>query len=139
MLVAASPSGAASSRLSSPVSRICTGASPLTAACNADNICRRSREHLFKTQLDKIYGEKHAKKLAANTQDDENGTKARQLFKNLTPKRQKRTLDFMLGIADAQGNPSTPSVSGTLVPKKLNFDTTGAGGQANTENETETK
>ena len=53
MLVAASPSGAASSRLSSPVSRICTGASPLTAACNADNICRRSREHLFKTQLDR--------------------------------------------------------------------------------------
>ena len=53
MLVAASPSGAASSRLSSPVSRICTGASPITAACNADNICRRSRKHLFKTQLDK--------------------------------------------------------------------------------------
>ena len=53
MLVAASPSGAASSRLSSPVSRICTGASPLTAACNADNICRRSRKHLFKTQSDK--------------------------------------------------------------------------------------
>ena len=53
MLVAASPSGAASSRLSSPVSRICTGASPITAACKADNICRRSRKHLFKTQLDK--------------------------------------------------------------------------------------
>ena len=53
MLVAASRRGAASSRLSSPVSRICTGASPLTAACNADNICRRSKEHLFKTQLDK--------------------------------------------------------------------------------------
>ena len=108
-----------------------------------NNYVQPSEEFTLNTnlleQMEKIYGEKHAKKMAENANEDESGKKARQLFKNLTPRRQKRALDFMSGIADETGDSGTPSVSGTLVPKRLNFDSASAEGQATTGNETESK
>ena len=93
----------------------------------------------FVEQLDRIYGEKHARKVACNTQEDETGKEIQQLSKKLTPRRKKRTLDFMLGLAaDGPSSPGTPSVSGTLVPKRL-FESAETAEQVTTENETEKK
>ena len=46
------------------------------------------------------------------------GKEAEQFFKDLTPRRQKRSLEFMQGIADAPISSGTPPVSGASVPRK---------------------
>ena len=84
----------------------------------------------FVEQFEMIYGDQ-CRKL-----EDPSGKEAQKLFKNLTPRRQKRTLEFMQGISDSANSPDTPSVSGGSVPrKKLDFGSKGAE-KTTTENET---